>query len=119
MENKNILLLGGFHNRNVRIWAKNDLEYKTATVEIANRNEAINWIIDNQLGKRNLPARVKTYLIGKRYTNEKKPVGAPIANVNAEKQCSQNDDIVLAKRTVEKIAEQNKVTEKTVRRNEF
>ena len=103
------------HNR-YAICTKHGLEYKTANVEIANRNEAINWIIDNQLGKRNLPARVKTYLIGKRYTNEKKAHGGDKKSGEyKEKSSGQNDQLVL---TAEKIAEQNKVTEKTVRRNE-
>ena len=93
-----------------------------ATREIANRNEAINWIIDNQLGKRNLPPRIKTYLIGRRYTNEKQTHGGDRGNqyteLSEEVASGQNDHLADERKTAEKIAEQNKVTEKTVRRDE-
>lgn len=103
------------HNR-YAICIQNGLAYKTANVEIANRNEAINWIIDNQLGKRNLPQRVKTYLIGKRYTNEKKAHGGDRKSEEyIEESKGQNVPLVS---NAEKIAEQNKINEKTVKRNE-
>jgi len=103
------------HNR-YAICTKHGLDYKTVTVDIADRREAVNWIIDNQLGRRNITAHVRTYLIGKRYTNEKKAYGGDKKSEEyKEKSSGQNDHLIL---TAEKIAEQNKVTEKTVRRDE-
>lgn len=78
----------------------------------------INWIIENQLGRRNLTPEQKLYLIGKKYKEEKKQIGAPEGNKNAQKQCPQNKDIDNTKRTVEKIAEQHKVSKATVERAE-
>ncbi len=107
------------HNR-YDICNKNDLEYKISEVQLSNRNEVINWIIDNQLGKRNVPESVRKYLIGKRYTGEKK------TDWNRENQHSK--EVVEGKdyhlpevktvKTSEKIATQNKVSEKTVRNDE-
>jgi len=38
-----------------------------------NEHKVINWIIDNQLFRRNITDDQKAYLIGKRYKEEKKP----------------------------------------------
>lgn len=40
--------------------------------DFESREEAHNWIISNQLGRRNLDEKQKSYLIGKRYQSEKK-----------------------------------------------
>lgn len=37
----------------------------------------MNWIIDNQLGRRNVSEEQRRYLIGRKYQEEKKAVGAP------------------------------------------
>lgn len=70
-----------------------------------------------ELGRRNLTPEQKLYLIGKKYKEEKKGIGAPEGNRNAQKQCPQNKD-VETKRTVEKIADQHKVSKATVERAE-
>ena len=67
----------------------------TTIVDARNQEAAINWIIDNQLGRRNLTETQRTYLIGKRYITEKKVEGAPVGNKNAEKQLPQNDEVDL------------------------
>jgi hypothetical protein len=40
-------------------------------LSLEDREEAINWIIENQLGRRNLTTEQKSYLRGKRYIQEK------------------------------------------------
>jgi len=45
--------------------------------QLSSREEAINWIIANQLGRRNLTEENKSYLRGKRYNLEKHPPGRP------------------------------------------
>ena len=74
--NEGILLDG--HNR-LDVWNNlSDHErHLVGTPEIslldfASREEAHNWIITNQLGRRNLSTDQKSYLVGKRYKAEKK-----------------------------------------------
>jgi hypothetical protein len=96
------------HNR-YSICTERNIEFKTALVELSDRNEVKNWIIDNQLGKRNVPEQVKKYLIGKRYTGEKKiAIDTLKQNIPLGKLYPTEE-----KRTSEKIAEQNQVSEKT------
>ena len=103
------------HNR-YAICTKHGLGYKTVTVDVANRREAVNWIIDNQLGRRNITAHVRTYLLGCRYTNEKKIIPNPNGtNQFTEGVSPQNEDIAT---TAQKIAKQNQVGHATVERAE-
>ena len=82
-------------------------------------NEAINWIIDNQLGKRNVPGQVKKYLIGKRYTGEKNVIGGDRGNqYTTQSKDVASGNVYHQPKTAEKIAEQNQVSEKTVRNSE-
>lgn len=78
---------------------------------VRNKGEAaINWIIDNQLGRRNLTPEQRDYLLGKKYNREKK---APVGFSDRDVSGGQN---VQGSTTAEKLAEQYKVDEKTVRR---
>lgn len=61
------------HNR-FRIATENDLLYETVEMQFDSREHALNWIISNQLGRRNLNPNQIAYLRGKRYENEKKIV---------------------------------------------
>lgn len=70
----NIIIDG--HNR-YDICIKNDLKYFTKELELTDRNQAINWIIDNQLGRRNLAPWQMSILRGKRYNAEKKNIPNP------------------------------------------
>jgi hypothetical protein len=99
----NIILDG--HNR-YRICNKNGIEFKTYPMDFASREDAVNWIIDNQLGRRNLTELQISYLIGKRYNTEKKAAHRP------EK--GDQDDHV---RTSERIAQESKIGPATVRRD--
>ena len=49
------------HNR-YEICGKHDLPCKTASISFLSRDDAMVWIIDNQRGRRNLPAFVRTEL---------------------------------------------------------
>ncbi|QDT94185.1 hypothetical protein [Gimesia algae] len=71
------ILIDG-HNRH-DVWWNMDGEQRKQIApprvllkEFASREEAHNWIISNQLGRRNLDEKQKSYLIGKRYQAEKK-----------------------------------------------
>ncbi len=67
------------HNR-YNICQKHNIEFKTTELttlekEINSKEDVINWIIANQLSRRNLTEMQKSYLRGKRYSNEKKRRG--------------------------------------------
>lgn len=63
------LLLDG-HNR-FEICKRYGIEHETAYVSLDSRQHAINWIINNQLGRRNVTPEQASYLRGKRYNMEK------------------------------------------------
>ena len=100
----NIIIDG--HNR-YDICIKNDLKYFTKELDIIDRNQAINWIIDNQLGRRNLAPWQQSILRGKRY--------------NAEKKQGIRNDLTLGqivtKSTSEQLAEQYGVSDRTIKRD--
>ena len=58
------------HNR-YRIATKHGLAYETVQKDFESREHALNWIISNQLGRRNLNPNQIAYLRGKRYETEK------------------------------------------------
>ncbi len=110
----NSIILDG-HNR-YDICNSHDLEFKTVEVQLKNHNEAINWIIDNQLGKRNISHQIRMYLIGKRYQNEKKTIGGDRKSEQyKEKSGVQNQPLI---KSSDVIAEQNKISSDTVKRAE-
>jgi prolyl oligopeptidase PreP (S9A serine peptidase family) len=63
------LLLDG-HNRH-EICTKNDIFYKIEEISLSDRQSAINWIVNNQLGRRNLTAAHLSYFRGKVYNSSK------------------------------------------------
>lgn len=62
------------HNR-YEICESNGVGFKTKALKFDSREAAIEWVITNQLGKRNLTDEQKEYLRGKRYNAEKKADG--------------------------------------------
>jgi len=94
------------HNR-YKICKKNDIEFKTKELELADRYEIINWIIENQLGRRNISDISRNELMGRRYKNEEKHQGKRTDLTFGH--CAQ-------KSISEKIANDYDVNEGTVRR---
>lgn len=95
------------------------------------RSEAINWIIDTQLNRRNILPNIRSYLMGKRYKEEKKEHGNTRGSINEQVKGHNDhslDDKSSIKETIEqpnaiektaqKIAEQTNVSPKTVQRAE-
>ncbi len=68
----NILIDG--HNRYF-ICTKQNIPFLTVEIELEDRNAVINWMINNQLARRNLKPEVVSYLRGKLYRNLKKQHG--------------------------------------------
>lgn len=93
-----------------------NLPFEIHEMQFESREHALNWMIANQLGRRNLNPNQIAYLRGKRYENEKKMQGAPIGNRNAEKQ-SGNIYHFEKPKTSEDLASEYGVSEKTIRNN--
>ena len=74
-------------------------------------------VIDNQLNRRNISPDQRTYLIGKRYNEEKKELGNKSESIKswvvANSLLSLDD-----KSTAKKIAEQSKISHQTVKNAE-
>lgn len=96
------------HNR-YEIATRWNLDYETEAKHFKDENEVIEWMVTNQLGRRNLTKEQKDYLIGKRYENEKQRLGGQSKGVD------QNDPPVS---TAQKIANEVGVGEAQVKRNE-
>lgn len=104
------ILIGG-HNR-YKICKKHEIAYSVVQKHFTSRADALDWIIDDQLGRRNLTPEQKAYLFGKKYEQEKKNSSenlkqggiSPIAHSE------------LSGETAEKIAKQHKVSRETVKR---
>lgn len=114
-EGKTILVDG--HNR-LSLWKdfngfNEEYEFKTQELRFGNRDKVKEWIIKNQLGRRNLSPKDFTLLVGQLYNQRKKAVGAPKGNENAEKQRCQNGTVVL-ERTAEQVAAETGVSPRTV-----
>jgi hypothetical protein len=67
-------------------------------------------IIDNQLNRRNITDGQRTYLIGKRYKEEKKELGRPIIENKGQ--------TISPLKTAAKIAEQSNISHQTVKNAE-
>jgi hypothetical protein len=110
-DNEFILIDG--HNR-FGICTKHDLEYKIQIMDFESAEKATDWIINNQLGKRNVSDETKSYLRGQQYNREKKKE----ANIQNLKQFSEEDNLSYSGNTAERLAQIHKVSEKTIKRDE-
>ncbi len=101
----NILLDG--HNR-YDLCTQHGIEFKTVALELPDRNAAHDWIISNQLGRRNLTPEAVSYLRGKRY--------------NLQKRQGKRNDLTSGQsdqklESAARIAAEYKVGERTIRRD--
>jgi hypothetical protein len=78
-----------------------NIPFTTSEKFFDNEHDVINWIIDNQLSRRNITEDQRAYLIGKRYKEEKKQA-RPKIEINVGTVHTLPDE---GKRTVQKIAE--------------
>jgi hypothetical protein len=65
-QGKDILLDG--HNR-YEICIREQIPYNIVEIDIADREAALSWIANHQLGRRNITPEIASYLRGKRYLN--------------------------------------------------
>lgn len=102
------------HNR-YRIATEHGLVYETVQKDFESREHALNWIISNQLGRRNLNPNQIAYLRGKRYETEKKIWGGDRKSGDFESSRGQSEP--LNKKTYDVIAEEYSVSPSTIKRN--
>lgn len=102
-------ILADGHTRR-KICLAHDLPFPTRDKDFDNRETLIEWVINTQLGRRNLTDERKAYYRGKKYLSEKKSVGKPAANYATVAEL----DIDKNNATAEKVAKQHGVSERTI-----
>lgn len=115
---KNDIIIDG-HNR-YEIAQKHNLEFKTHKMLFPSRELVTNFIINNQMGRRNITEEQKAYLIGKRYENEKKLRGGQGYNQYKKEQMDENPPIATNEenRTSKILAKEYNTSSDTVKQNE-
>lgn len=96
------------HNR-YEICTRLGLPFDTVEKEFDSREDVMDWMDANQLGRRNLTKDQFTLLIGRRYNRVKKAHGG---DRKSDESSGQNDHL----KTAESLASDYGVTERTVRR---
>jgi DNA modification methylase len=86
-----------------------DLPFKVKEMQFSTMEDCMDWMINNQLGRRNVTEPQKAYLIGKKYENEKQRLGGQTKGVG------QNVPPVS---TAERLGEEFGISDKQVKRNE-
>ena len=102
----NDTILDGHNRYSICKW--NDIPFTTVTKEFDSHQDALNWIIDNQLGRRNLAPWQMSVLRGKRYNAVKQEHGGDKIRMY------QNDTY---ENTREKVAQQFGVSPATIQRD--
>lgn len=107
------ILIDG-HNR-YEICERLQIPFKILEKEFEDKEAVKNWMISNQLGKRNLTELQKSYLRGLQYAAEKRKLGGIGVNQHNK---SKVDKMSTQQKTIEKLAEQHFVSAKTIQRDE-
>ena len=110
------------HNR-YRILLKHpEIPFETYPKEFSDKYAAIAWICNNQLGRRNLTAEQRRYLIGKRYEAEKASHGGHYKERDTETGqftvSLTKEDLRSPERTSDKIAEETNTSRSYVEKAE-
>ena len=103
------------HHRWVILQRNPDIPFTIQAKEFPDKLSAIDWMICNQLGRRNVTDEQRTYLLGKIYDTRKFSRGGDRRSQSAGVSKGQND-LLKANRIAKEIAEEQHVSEATVRR---
>lgn len=112
---ENILIDG--HNR-YRICKQAGKTFKIKVIELEDIDMAKDWMINNQLGKRNVSDMTKSYLRGVQYNREKNKINAGIKLLAEKNENNEAEGQKISQRTNERLAEQHRVSAKTIERDE-
>lgn len=111
------------HNR-YEICQKHEVPFKTVEMDFESDEDVIAWICSNQLGRRNISAETRKFLIGMQYETEK--IISSRKNPNGINQYYDFDDLtpesfngektasITAHKTAQRIAEDNHLSTATV-----
>jgi hypothetical protein len=111
-DGKNNILLDCHHSREYCIAEKIRFTYRE--MKFSSREEAIQWVLNNQLGRRNLTEDQVRYVRGKDYLNHKKAHGGSERFPSCQ---NGNMEETLGKRTSAIIAVKHGVSERTIHRD--
>src|SRR5262249_62131035 len=100
-------LLPDGHNRLLLCQQHGLTNYRVVEVELPDREAAKQWIIHNQMGRRNLTAEAASYLRGRRYLLEKQAHGGDRTSAEARGQSA-------PLKTADRLAEEYKVDPRTI-----
>jgi hypothetical protein len=109
-----VILLDG-HNR-FAICRDHNVSYVTESVPLIDRAAAIDWMIANQLGRRNLSAAQVSYLRGRQQHQEKKIITNPDGS-NQYNEVEGHFDPQPHESTAAKLAKEHGVSERTIKRD--
>lgn len=110
-ENGDSFILVDGHNR-FGICKRLDIDFKTKTLQFTDMLAAKNWMLANQMSRRNLSPLQMSYLRGLRYETEKLSVGR-----QKEDDSQMGQNVPFNERTSEKLSLEYNVNEKTIRRD--
>jgi ParB-like chromosome segregation protein Spo0J len=112
-EEENILLDG--HNR-LRICQQLNVGYEIEYMSFKTRDEAIEWVFDNQFARRNIDPKLRAYYRGEEYLRRKKAAHRPAETNKSEpgsELTGQND----AGKTAELLGAKHKLSPRTIEKN--
>lgn len=113
LEDKTEYIIVDGHNR-YAICQENHKDFRFTIREFDNLAQVKDWMILNQLGKRNITELAKSFLRGVRYELEKQKT----KNISNLKQFqNEGDKMSSSGKTSEKLAEEFNVSEKTIKRD--
>ena len=101
-------IIDGRHRYQIAI--EHDIPFDAIEMDFANKHEAIDWMINNQLGKRNLSENDKKDLRGMRYNSEKGKQGGD----RRSEEFSKGNSCPL-KNSSEQLADQLNVSPRTIK----
>jgi hypothetical protein len=110
---ENGTLLDGYTR--LSLFHKHGIPFTVDAVSLPGRQAAGQWIIDHQLGRRNLSPAARAYLRGKQYEAQKKDAPATRANQHTHQTTAQGGKNCHPPKTADKLARQDSVSERTVR----
>lgn len=111
------------HNRWKIIQENPDIQYRVHEMIFMDRSEAIEWMYQNQLGRRNLSDENRSYIRGKLYEVQKRSQGGTGANQHTVEQSGHNVQSAHSRKrttgdkTAERIGEKYGVNARTIRRD--
>lgn len=104
------------HNR-YAICREGSIAFNVEAMEFDDRAAAVDWIINQQLGRRNLTPEQKTYLIGKRYTSERLARGRPPSEESPEESAEEpGESEAVNGSTADRLAEEYGTSPRTITR---